>query len=205
MIFAGAGGHAKELFDLYLSQNIDEDVVFFDEISAELPRMFSSSLHLKNLGELKQFVTKNNKFVLATGDPKIRKLLYERLIAIGGEPQTIIASSSNISPSAQLGFGLNIMPFTLLSSQTTIGNGCLINTSATIHHDTTIGEFCEISPGARILGGVVIGNSCFIGSNAVVLPSIQMGSNVIVGAGAVVTRDVPSYSMVYGIPAKSAT
>ena len=49
---------------------------------------------------------------------------------------------------------------------------------------------------------VVIGDDVWIGANAVVLPGVTIGTHSIVAAGAVVTKDVPSHSLVAGVPAK---
>jgi carbonic anhydrase/acetyltransferase-like protein (isoleucine patch superfamily) len=42
----------------------------------------------------------------------------------------------------------------------------------------------------------------FIGTGAIILPGVTIGSNSIVAAGAVVTKDVPSGTIVAGVPAK---
>ncbi len=49
---------------------------------------------------------------------------------------------------------------------------------------------------------VTIGNDVWIGANATVLPGVTIGNHCVVAAGAVVTKDVPSYSLVGGMPAK---
>lgn len=49
---------------------------------------------------------------------------------------------------------------------------------------------------------VSIADDVWIGANAVVLPGVSIGQHVVVAAGAVVTKDVPSYSLVAGVPAK---
>ena len=49
---------------------------------------------------------------------------------------------------------------------------------------------------------VTIGNDIWIGANAVILPGVTIGDHSVVAAGAVVTKDVPSHSLVAGVPAK---
>ena len=48
---------------------------------------------------------------------------------------------------------------------------------------------------------VVIEDDVWIGANAVILPGVRIGRHSVVAAGAVVTRDVPSGSLVAGVPA----
>ena len=47
-----------------------------------------------------------------------------------------------------------------------------------------------------------IGNNCVLGPGSKILGSVTLGDNVFVGANAVVTHDMPSNSIVAGIPAK---
>lgn len=49
---------------------------------------------------------------------------------------------------------------------------------------------------------IIIGNNCFFGNYAIVLPGVTIGDNCIIAAGAVVTKDVPSNSVVGGVPAR---
>lgn len=52
------------------------------------------------------------------------------------------------------------------------------------------------------LSAVVVGEGSYIGSNTVILAGIKIGRMSVVGAGAVVTKDIPSYTVVGGIPAR---
>lgn len=81
----------------------------------------------------------------------------------------------------------------------------------------TIGENCRITPGVMILthdasffnhtgryrvAPVKIGDRAYIGYGAIIMPGVTIGEDSIVGAGAVVTKDVPSNTVVVGVPAR---
>ena len=51
-------------------------------------------------------------------------------------------------------------------------------------------------------GDIVIGNDVWIGYEAVIMAGVTIGDGAIIGARAVVTKDVPSYTVAGGIPAK---
>ncbi|MBQ8833240.1 MAG: acyltransferase [Paludibacteraceae bacterium] len=49
---------------------------------------------------------------------------------------------------------------------------------------------------------VIIGNNVYIGQKAIILRGVTIGDNVIIAAGAIVTKDIPSDSVVAGVPAR---
>lgn len=51
-------------------------------------------------------------------------------------------------------------------------------------------------------GDIVIGNDVWIGYEAVVMAGVTIGDGAIIGSRAVVTKDVPSYTIAGGVPAK---
>ena len=55
---------------------------------------------------------------------------------------------------------------------------------------------------ARREAVVEIGHDVWIGHGAIVLPGIKIGHGAVVAAGAVVTKDVESFAVVAGVPAK---
>lgn len=51
-------------------------------------------------------------------------------------------------------------------------------------------------------GNVEIGDNCWIGANVFINPGVKIGDFVVIGANSVVTKDIPSYSIAVGSPAK---
>jgi len=49
---------------------------------------------------------------------------------------------------------------------------------------------------------IILEGDNWIGANAIILKGVIIGRGAVVAAGAVVTKDVPSYSIVGGVPAK---
>ena len=71
-----------------------------------------------------------------------------------------------------------------------------------ITHDGGTMMFRHLIPDLEITKPIVVGDNVYIGNNVIILPGVTIGNNVIVGAGAVVTKDIPSNSVVGGVPAK---
>lgn len=61
---------------------------------------------------------------------------------------------------------------------------------------------CDSNEQELVLKEVVIGNESHIGANSVVVAGVRIGERVQVGAGSVVTKDLPSYCVAVGNPAK---
>ncbi len=49
---------------------------------------------------------------------------------------------------------------------------------------------------------VIVENDVWIGANSVIPAGVRIGKHVVIGAGSVVTKDIPSYSVAVGNPAR---
>ncbi len=94
------------------------------------------------------------------------------------------------------------------SNNIKIGNNCLTGKWVTItdnSHGQAISEDMVKSPLVREItskGPVIIDDNVWIGDKVTILPNVHIGRGAIIGANSVVTKDVPSYAVVAGNPAK---
>jgi sugar O-acyltransferase (sialic acid O-acetyltransferase NeuD family) len=205
MIIIGAKGFAKEVLEILHQLNELEHLVFYDDVNIDMPKiLYNRFAILKSISEAQEyFNTVDNRFTIGIGNPVLRKKLYDKFTAIGGEFVSTISSSSFIgSYDVEIGIGSNVLSGTIFSNSSKIGMGCIVYYNSIITHDCIIGDFVEISPSATILGRATIGSFTQIGCNSTVLPNIKIGINVIVGAGSVVTKNLPDNCVAVGIPAK---
>lgn len=90
----------------------------------------------------------------------------------------------------------------------TIGDNLLTGTNVLITdnaHGNSDKDSLNIHPSLRPVvskGKVSIGKNVWIGSNACIMPGVTIGDGAVIGANSVVTKDVPSYAVAVGIPAK---
>ena len=83
-------------------------------------------------------------------------------------------------------------PFSSYINAEHIGYHCSIRNNTTIGNKVVNGKVCR----------PYLEDDVFVGPNAVIIGDVRIGSHSVIGAGSVVTKDVPSYSVVAGNPAK---
>jgi sugar O-acyltransferase (sialic acid O-acetyltransferase NeuD family) len=205
MIIVGAKGFAKELLEVAHQLGRTDRLVFFDNVSSDLPdQLYGQFPILRTEEEVKAYFKENgNAFALGLGNPKLREQLCELFESWGGEMTSLISPKANIgSFGVEIGPGATILAQASMTNEVTCGKGLLMYPNALLTHDCRLGDFVELSPGATLLGGVTIGSGVHIGANTTILPQLKIGSNAVVGAGAVVTKNVKEGETVKGIPAK---
>lgn len=113
-------------------------------------------------------------------------------------------------PEIIIGDNCNFGAFNHISSinRVIVGNGVLTGKWVSIidnnHGDTSYKMSCT-PPSERPIfskGPVVIGNNVWIGDKVTILAGVNIGNGAIIAANSVVTKDIPSFSVVGGNPAK---
>ena len=114
------------------------------------------------------------------------------------EPEIIIGNDCNIGEYCHI----------TAINKITIGDGLLTGRFVYIGDNAHGGlsmEEANTPPIRRHLtskGEIKIGRNVWIGDKVSVFGGVTIGDNVIIGAGAIVTHDIPSDSMVVGMPAR---
>jgi acetyltransferase-like isoleucine patch superfamily enzyme len=112
-------------------------------------------------------------------------------------PELIIGNNTNIEQNVHI----------ICHNRIHIGSNVSITGNCTIVDTTHPYEDVDdpLKIGARILdddASVEIGDGCFIGFGSMILPNVKIGEYTIIGANSVVTKDIPSYCVAVGNPAK---
>ena len=86
-----------------------------------------------------------------------------------------------------------------------IGDNCLISQFVSLiasGHEYRRRDLRISEQGVAPRRGVVIEDDVWIGAGAVVTPGVRIGHGAVIGSGAVVTKDIDSYTIAAGIPAR---
>eukprot|EP00276_Gloeochaete_wittrockiana_P011339 CAMPEP_0184648246 /NCGR_PEP_ID=MMETSP0308-20130426/5321_1 /TAXON_ID=38269 /ORGANISM="Gloeochaete witrockiana, Strain SAG 46.84" /LENGTH=194 /DNA_ID=CAMNT_0027079909 /DNA_START=54 /DNA_END=638 /DNA_ORIENTATION=+ len=83
-----------------------------------------------------------------------------------------------------------------------IGNNVMFGPNVSLYPATHPTDPALRNAGPEYAKAIKIGDGVWIGGGATILPGITIGEGSTIGAGSVVTKDVPSYVVVAGNPAR---
>src|SRR5690606_3419152 len=110
------------------------------------------------------------EFVIAIGNPRIRKKVFDTMSSIGTPAfATLIDPAAVLMPEhVSVGSGSVICAGTICTVEINIGAHVIINLNCTVGHETCIDDYATIAPMAAISGNVHIGTCAEIGTGAAI-------------------------------------
>jgi acetyltransferase-like isoleucine patch superfamily enzyme len=129
---------------------------------------------------------------------------FERARGLGFGEGTAIYDSTFVAFDVTVGADTWIGPFCVLdgSGGLRIGDHCAISSGV---HITTHDAVKRTLSGNTLpldVAPVEIGDCCYVGSQSMVVKGVRMGHHSVLGAYSLLTRDLPPYSVAYGVPAR---
>ncbi len=104
------------------------------------------------------------------------------------------------------GENVGVSNFTFLAGQggLSIGNNVRIGPHVVIYASNHIFSDPNIPIAEQGMSckGITIEDDIWVGAGAIILDGVRIGKGSVIGAGAVVTKNIPSYSIVAGVPAQ---
>ncbi|QQE78261.1 hypothetical protein [Alicyclobacillus sp. SO9] len=205
----GSSGLAQEVADMCLEAGY-ANVVLVEKAGVVPDTLAHRTFPVISEEELHQLDTDGWDFVIAVGNPNIRRQIYERHPLLRYVNMVHPDTSFGRQQKAELRqcIGNIVLAGVRMTTHVHFGNFGLYNLNATVAHDCVIEDFVTVGPGANISGNVQLMEGAYVGTGSVVLQGkscrdkMQIGRYSTVGAGAVVTKPVADFQTVKGVPAK---
>jgi UDP-2-acetamido-3-amino-2,3-dideoxy-glucuronate N-acetyltransferase len=122
-----------------------------------------------------------------------------------------IMSGCVIGESCNIGQNVVISPQVILGKNCKVQNNVSVYTGVICKDDVFLGPSCVftnvINPRSAVTRKdeyrpTILGKGASIGANATIVCGHNIGEFALIGAGSVVTKDIPSYALVVGNPAR---
>jgi acetyltransferase-like isoleucine patch superfamily enzyme len=153
-----------------------------------------------------------------TRDPSV--FVHERALcesdAIG--PRTRVWAFAHVMKGAVLGSDCNVGDHAFIESGARLGNHVTVKNCVLVWDKVTVEDEVFLGPNMVFTNDMnprvafkkspaaflptLVRRGASIGANATIVCGVTIGENAFVGAGSVVIRDVPSYALVVGNPAR---
>ena len=199
LIIVGAGGHGRETAYAYLLDHPASAFLGFldDGPDAATPEGWPV------LGPVDRWTDhRQANFAIAVNDPRARRSVVARM-RTSGDPRWALVTHPDVRvhASVTLGVACMILGGAQLTTNSRIGDFCIVNRAAQVSHDCVVGSFVSLNPCACIAGRVRIDDGCELGSGCAVRQGVTIGEGAVVGLGAAVIADTPACTVVAGTPA----
>ena len=149
-----------------------------------------SRIPIDELAQYAAATANDSGYILSMADQDVRETCLKTAEDAGLNPATIIHPLTHVSKTAQLGEGVYVGSFSVISCSVVIEAHALINFQVTVGHHSHVGAHARLNPGARIGGRCHIGARATIGANAFVHQGRKVGEDAMVDALTYVDRDI---------------
>ncbi len=149
-----------------------------------------------------RFAPETARIIIAIGEPRLRRMLREKVETAGYTLQSHVSPLSFSSEGVTVGDGTVVFPYVYLAPFTRVHENCIILSHVTIINGTQIGKDCFISGFVYIGDECHIGNEVFGGPSSSVKDCLTLGDHTVVGMGAVVLKSTCAGDVVVGNPAR---
>jgi sugar O-acyltransferase (sialic acid O-acetyltransferase NeuD family) len=207
MYIIGAGNFAREIYSYLAESNFIYNgaqlVGFLADKNNDKNSLDNFNFSHKIVGDLKCLTLNSNDFlIVAITDPTLKEHIFDFYSNNNGTIISYIHPSAIIGHDVSVGIGTVFAPYSIATTNVTLGRCCTINAFSSVGHDAVLGDFCTLSGHCDITGNVKLGDKVFMGSHASIIPGVQVGAGSIIGAGSLVIRKVKENTTVFGNPAK---
>ena len=152
-------------------------------------------------------IKENNIYggVLAIDNNWMRKEVYDKVLAICGDFNfiTSIHPTAIIGKNVIIGRGSILMAGVVVNSDSVIGDFCLLKMQSSLGHEGIMEDYSSLSFGVITGGNLKLGTFSKISFCTSVIENIKIGAHTFVGAGSLVLKNIPSLSVVSGVPAEN--
>ncbi|WP_028487987.1 acetyltransferase [Thiothrix lacustris] len=200
IIIVGASGFALEA--AWLAEDCGHQVIGFLDDSLE--KQGTTVLGKPVLGIVDNWAKfSENHLIVAIGSPRTRNKVIKNMERTGTPKFATLVHPSVIKSShINIGEGTLICAGCIMTVNINIGKHCIININSTVGHEVNIGDFSTIAPIVAISGNVTLEDFTEVGTGSSIRQGVSIGRGSMLGMGSVLTKNIPSFKIYAGIPAK---
>jgi len=146
---------------------------------------------------------------IAISKPSIKEKVASELMQLSAFNKNVKFNFPNFIPDnvwlsekVKIGYGNILYPGTSINYETVIGNFITINMNCAIGHNSSLGDFSTLAPGVNLAGFSILEKGVEMGIGSCTRQNVHIGQFARIGGQSMVISDVPSNTLVAGIPAK---
>jgi len=198
IVIVGFGGFGREV--AWLANECGRKVLGFLDDNIEPGSQLSYTI-LGGVDSWQDY--SDSDFVVAIGNPRVRKKIVERLSSQGLRSfATLVDPSVKMGESVRVGEGSVICAGSIATIDIDIGDHVIINLNVTLGHDDKLFDYVTVAPMVALSGNVTLREGVEVGTGAAIRQGVSMAKGSMLGMGGVLTKDTDSDTIYIGSPAK---